>query len=146
MWPIMDPSLAEGSKKRDTDEGLPSTDDQPDTPTPAVKRKVGSSASGSNKQQNNMLLLNAMRTTAIHSNTSFSAHALEINVEGSSTETPHDVRSSATPAPTATRAGTPKGAVGTSTSQEPPAKGLAGAGKKKRKSERKYLTYLFLRF
>jgi hypothetical protein len=81
------------------------------------------------KQQNNFLLLNAMRATAMHSNMSFSDSSLTQPVDIPEPETPGTatMRSSATPAPTPQE---PK----PSTSQEPPVKGQPGAGKKKRKS------------
>jgi len=134
----LDPSLTgDTSKKRGADDELPSRDDQRDTPTPSAKRKLGSVLNVSKKQQNNMLLLNAMKTTAIHSNTSFSSHALETGTESTLTETAHSssgIRSSTTPVPSATRGGTPKGVVSAPTPQES-VKAPAGGGKKKRKRE-----------
>jgi mediator of RNA polymerase II transcription subunit 6 len=133
----MDPSLTDDtSKKHMVDEELPSTDEEHDTPP--TKRKAGSILNVSKKQQNNMLLLNAMKTTAIHSNTSFSSRALETGIENELTETLHagpGGRSSTTPVPAATRSGTPKGVATAPTPQESGAKGPAGGGKKKRKRE-----------
>jgi mediator of RNA polymerase II transcription subunit 6 len=137
VWPIMDSSLADdASKKRGVDGELPSVDGQHDESAPSTKRKVTSVLNVSKKQQNNMLLLNAMKTTAVHSNTSFSTRALETRSESAPPETPHagtGMRSSATPAPTATRGGTPKVAASAPTPQEPSAKAPAVGGKKKRK-------------
>jgi len=141
VWPIMDPSLTDHTnKKHGADEDLPSRDDQRDTPTPSARRKVGSVLNVSKKQQNNVLLLNAMNTTAIHSNKSFSSRALESGTETAGTETPRvssDLRSSTTPVPTATLGGSPKGVANAPTPQEPVAKAPGGGGKKKRKREHK---------
>lgn len=135
----MDPSLTDDtSKKREADGELPSRDDLHDIPPPTSKRKVGSVLNVSKKQQNNMLLLNAMKTTAIHSNTSFSSRALEIGIDSVLTEAlraDSGGRSSTTPVPAATRGGTPKGVANTPTPQEPAAKAPTGGGKKKRKRE-----------
>jgi mediator of RNA polymerase II transcription subunit 6 len=141
VWPIMDPSLTDdASKKRGADEELPSRDDQHDTPIPSARRKLGSVLNVSKKQQNNMLLLNAMKTTAIHSNTSFSSHALETGpgTESTPTETAHTssgIGPSTTPVPSAARGGTPKGVASAPTPQDSAVKAPAGGGKKKRKRE-----------
>lgn len=77
-----------------------------------------------------------MKTTAMHSNTTFSSRALEMAAENSLKEVNHNAaggRSSITPAPTAGT--TPKGVSNAPTPQETSIKGPAGAGKKKRKSE-----------
>jgi len=136
VWPIIDPSFSDDPiKKRGADEELPSRDDQRDTPTPS-KRKVGSVLNVSKKQQNSMLLLNAMKTTAMHSNTSFSSYASEIGTESAPTDVPRvgsGLRSSITPVPGATRGETPKGVASAPTPQEPATKPPAGGGKKKRK-------------
>jgi mediator of RNA polymerase II transcription subunit 6 len=136
----MDPSLTDDtSKKREADGELPSRDDQRDTTPSSAKRKVGSILNVSKKQQNSMLLLNAMKTTSIHSNTSFSFRALEIGIDNASAETLRagsGGRSSITPVPAATRGETPKGVASPPTPQEPAAKAPAGGGKKKRKRER----------
>lgn len=80
------------------------------------------------RQQNNLLLLNAMRTTAMHSKMSFSESSLAQNTESTEPDTPMTatMRSSATPAPTPQEAKA-------STSQEPPTRGPVGGGKKKKK-------------
>lgn len=81
------------------------------------------------RQQNNMLLLNAMRTTAAHSKMSFSASSVAQNVD-SEPDTPvtTTIRSSATPAPVSQDPTTLKRSM----SQEA-IKGQAGTGKKKKK-------------
>ncbi|KZP32233.1 MED6-domain-containing protein [Athelia psychrophila] len=135
VWPIMDPQLAEDtSKKRVADEELPSTSEPAAGSVP--KPKVASTLHNSKKQQNNLLLLHAMKTTAMHSNTTFSSRALELAAENSLKEVNQNstgARSSITPGPTVGT--TPKGVSNAPTPQEPPAKGPTGAGKKKRKSE-----------
>ncbi|KAF5311994.1 hypothetical protein D9619_003400 [Psilocybe cf. subviscida] len=122
VWPITDPTLtAEASKKPEAESNLPETpadaEDEQDKANETPKR-----------QQNNFLLLNAMRATAMHSNMSFSESSLTQPADIPEPETPGTMtmRSSATPAPTPQE---PKA----STSQEPPVKGQPGAGKKKRK-------------
>lgn len=132
----MDSSLSEdASKKRGVEEEVPNTDNDQRENSDTVKRKVASGPNGTNKQQNNMLLLNAMRTTAMHSKTSFSTHGLENGPEIGTTEiVDAGARSSATPTPAGTQSTTPKGVTNPPTPQEPPAKGPPGAGKKKRKS------------
>lgn len=139
IWPITDPSLTDDtSRKRGADGELPSVDSQHDESAPPTKHKVSTILNVSKKQQNNMLLLNAMKTTAVHSNTSFSTRAFETRTESAPPETPQGgMRSSATPAPTATRGGTPK-ASSAPTPQEPSTKTPAGGGKKKRKSKHTY--------
>jgi mediator of RNA polymerase II transcription subunit 6 len=87
----------------------------------------------SKKQQNNTLLLNAMKTTAIHSNTSFSSRVLETAIE--SVPSDPGVRSSTTPVPATTRGGTPKGVASAPTPQESAVKVPTAGGKKKRKRE-----------
>lgn len=135
----MDTTLAEDtSKKRATDEEPPNIGEQPisSVALPSPKRKVAPILNVSKKQQNNTLLLHAMKTTAMHSNTTFSSRALELAAENSLKEVNQNsagVRLSATPAPTAGT--TPKGASNAPTPQEPATKAPAGAGKKKRKSK-----------
>ncbi|KAJ7169521.1 MED6-domain-containing protein [Mycena filopes] len=81
------------------------------------------------RHSNNMLLMNAMRATALHSKTAFSTTLLEANVPAvPETPSAQGARNSATPAP-APAAKTPT----TQVAQEPPSRALPGAGKKKRK-------------
>jgi mediator of RNA polymerase II transcription subunit 6 len=88
------------------------------------------------RQQNNMLLMNAMRTTAIHSKMSFSASSsqnIETIVPDTPTTTP--MRSSATPAPPSQEV-LSKGLT-TALPQEPN-RGPVGGGKKKKKRLSRY--------
>lgn len=136
VWPIVDSSSSEDSaKKRGTEEEAPNTDRDQRENFNSVKRNVVPVPNGANKRQNNMLLLNAMRTTAIHSKTSFSTHGLDNGPEIGTTEIV-GAWSSATPVPAGRRSTTPKGTSNSPTPQDPPVKGLPGAGKKKRKSKR----------
>jgi len=85
-----------------------------DTYETTGKRKVVTATSGPPKrQQNNMLLFNAMRTTASHTNVAFSAGALALgeSLEGIAAAAPpvgQGARSSATPAPVAPQELPPK--------------------------------------
>ncbi|KAJ7129971.1 MED6-domain-containing protein [Mycena crocata] len=126
VWPIVDSAApADDLKKKAAgEEGAGTgTDSRSVSEAPENKPKVPQ------RQQNSLLLMNAMRATALHSKTAFSASTLE-NVE-SMTETPaaQGARNSATPAPAppAKAPGTPQ------VPQEPPSRALPGAGKKKRK-------------
>ncbi|THH23110.1 hypothetical protein EUX98_g8069 [Antrodiella citrinella] len=143
VWPISDPSLPEDGKKPDGDvredaeeaagqapaesEALPEND-----PT---KRKYATPAGDGKKRQNNMLLYNAMRTTAVHANQSFtlpSTAAEKTMVETPVTATGESVPTPMPPAPQ--RPATPKSATSAPTPQESqPVKGQPGAGKKKKK-------------
>ena len=134
MWPIVDSSLNEdNNKRRGTEDEVPNTDNNQCENFDAVKRNVVPAPNGANKRQNNTLLLNAMRTTAIHSKTSFSTHGLDNGPEIGTTEIV-GARSSATPAPAGRLSTTPKGTSNSPTPQDLPVKGAPGAGKKKRKS------------
>jgi mediator of RNA polymerase II transcription subunit 6 len=143
VWPITDPSLADGgNKKPSTSEEPAIIDETQDLSGPSGKRNLDLvTASGSNpkKQQNTMLLFNAMRTTAAHSSMSFSSQsttgAESVQPEVSAQLSALGVRSSTTPAPSAPVA-TPKPPPNAPTPQEaPPTKAPAGGGKKKRKRE-----------
>lgn len=93
-------------------------------------QKPALTASGPKKQQNNVLMYNAMRTTAFHSKNSFSS---SVSVRDGESVPPESlgIRSSATPAPAVTRAATP--ASGPTPQDTLPPKGAPGAGKKKKK-------------
>lgn len=134
VWPIKESTTAtESSKKRDVD-----TDTPADTPAAThalsdapAKRDSGTPAEHPNakRKQNNALMLNAMRTTALHANKAFTLPTAvsESNVP----DTPASAtvgRSSATPAPSQ-RGGTPK----PSTSQETVSARNPTTGVKKRK-------------
>ncbi|KAH7915117.1 MED6-domain-containing protein [Hygrophoropsis aurantiaca] len=137
VWPIMDGSLADdGTKKRGMDDDQLTAGGDSET-SRMDKEKSLITATGPKKQQNNLLMLNAMRTTALHSNLSFSSRALAGEGESSLSENQTSgsaQRSSATPAPTVTRGATPKAPSNAPTPQDnPSAKGAPGGGKKKKK-------------
>jgi len=130
------PSSEETNKKRPAEEGLPLSDVDTQTELPLSLGKDGSlSSASSKKQQNTVLLLNAMRTTAAHSNRTFELHTQQIAAsESVKAETPVTAtRSSATPGPSVSASG-PQVTLGTSGSQETAAaKSAPGTGKKKKK-------------
>ncbi|KAG6889365.1 hypothetical protein C0995_001430 [Termitomyces sp. Mi166 len=133
VWPITDPSLTtENSKKRGQDDDTVPMDESSSSIS-SLKHKVLSSPGEPKRQQNNMLLLNAMRATAAHSQMSLASSAFAAaSVEAAHPETPAThVRSSVTPGPSSQGA-TPKVLQGVPTPQEP-VKAPAGSGKKKRK-------------
>ncbi|KAI0651570.1 MED6 mediator sub complex component-domain-containing protein [Trametes meyenii] len=134
VWPIAEPPAtdAAASKKRAAaeDEPAPAAEVPRDLPS---ERSLAASATDSKRQQNTMLLFNAMRTTAVHAHESFQLPAAPS--EEAVPETPATGtagRSSVTPAPVP-RGATPKGPSNAPTPQEPPAKGPPGGGKKKKK-------------
>jgi len=127
VWPIVE--SADDLKKKaageeDTNTGT-GTESRSASEAPESKPKV------SQRQQNNLLLTNAMHATALHlqSKTVLSVNVPETNA-ASVPDTPsvQGVRNSATPGP-APAAKTPT----TQVTQEPPSRALPGAGKKKRK-------------
>ncbi|KAL1951801.1 hypothetical protein VTO73DRAFT_950 [Trametes versicolor] len=134
VWPIVEPPAtdAAASKKRAAAEGEP----VPAAEVPedlSSERGLPAGPADAKRQQNNMLLFNAMRTTAFHAHESFQLPAAPS--EESVPETPATAtagRSSMTPAPVP-RGTTPKGASNAPTPQEPPARGPPGGGKKKKK-------------
>ncbi|KAG6866853.1 hypothetical protein C0991_008789 [Blastosporella zonata] len=130
VWPITDPSLpTETARKRaQNDDPV----DEGSSSIASLKRKVLNSPEEPKRQQNNMLLLNAMRATAAHSKMSLVSSAFAASVEPAVTEAPaNPVRSSATPGPSS-QGVTPKVVQSAPTPQEP-ARAPAGSGKKKRK-------------
>ena len=137
VWPIKEATVSEDSKKRGT-EGE-STDTQPsEGALTETSRKSSTSLAATKRKQNNMPLVNAMRTTAVHAHQSFTlptgpSESTVPNTPGSASVE----RSSATPAPAVSqRGGTPKTATGPAVpSDTASVKGLPGAGKKKRKRE-----------
>ncbi|EMD41624.1 hypothetical protein CERSUDRAFT_110195 [Gelatoporia subvermispora B] len=134
VWPVAEPAVSkDSSKKRGLDEETQSAEDIPGLSGSLQKRQ---SASSPERQENSLLLLNAMRTTAIHANQSFTLPTAAS--ESSAPEMPAPapgIRSSATPAPNPARGVTPKRPSNAPTPQEapPPAKSAPGAGKKKKK-------------
>ncbi|KAJ7102281.1 MED6-domain-containing protein [Mycena belliarum] len=140
VWPIVDaatPPTDELKKKAPGEDG--GSESRGVSEAPESKPKVPQSRC---RQKNNLLLMNAMRATALHSKTAFSASVLETNTEMIVEETPatQGVRTSATPAPAPATAKTP---AAPQVPQEPPSRALPGAGKKKRKSKIKYL-FIFI--
>ncbi|KAI8995397.1 MED6 mediator sub complex component-domain-containing protein [Trametes punicea] len=139
VWPIAEPSSTDSasSKKRAADgEAPPAAEDTEDL---SGNRALGTDPK---RQQNNLLLFNAMRTTAVHARESFQLPAAP--PEEPVPETPVTAtagRSSVTPAP-APRATTPKGPSNAPTPQDLSARGPPGGGKKKRKREMQ--EYLFI--
>ncbi|KAJ7693699.1 MED6 mediator sub complex component-domain-containing protein [Mycena rosella] len=127
VWPIVDAATqTDDLKKKPTEEGAgPGTESRDVSEVPENKPKVPQ------RQQNSLLLMNAMRATALHSKTAFSASVWETNAENvAETPSAQGVRNSATPAPAPVTAKTP---TTPQVSQEPPSRALPGAGKKKRK-------------
>lgn len=136
VWPITDSSMQdESTKKRKPEDDISIADDD-ETSSVSSKRQPTASASSSEapkRQQNNMLLLNAMRTTAAHMKRPIpSAQGVENVPVSDAPPVYQQQRMSATPAPSSSRVATPKVPQTVPAPQEP-AKGLAGAGKKKRK-------------
>ncbi|KAG6869160.1 hypothetical protein C0993_012259 [Termitomyces sp. T159_Od127] len=129
VWPITDPSLvAENTKKRAQDEDSVTLDES----SSSLRQKVLSSPGEPRRQQNNMLLLNAMRATAAHSQMALASSTFAASVEAARVEAPAaHVRSSVTPGPSPQIA-TPKVVQSVPTPQEP-VKAPAGTGKRKRK-------------
>ncbi|KAJ6604286.1 MED6-domain-containing protein [Mycena vulgaris] len=128
VWPIVDSATQPDDLKKKTageDGAGAGTESRSVSEAPENKPKVPQ------RQQNSLLLMNAMRATALHSKTAFSASALELNTE-SVPESPsvHGVRNSSTPGPAPFAAKTP---TTPQIPQEPPSRALPGAGKKKRK-------------
>ncbi|KAH7883846.1 MED6-domain-containing protein [Phlebopus sp. FC_14] len=134
IWPIMDPSLSDDSSKKQSSQEVP-----PDTgvyidPSTFEKERHNAGPGGLKKQQNNMLMLHAMRTTAMHSNTTLPSRAMADN-ESSVPDAQaigSSQRSSVTPAP-ATRGTSPKVLTAPTTQDNAPTKGSAGGGKRKKK-------------
>ncbi|KAF8905429.1 MED6-domain-containing protein [Gymnopilus junonius] len=121
VWPITDPSVIEAQNKRESEA---SVDAEADSAVPQEKR------SGIPKrQQNNMLLMHAMNTTAAHLKVSLATSSATQNLENTAAETPvtTTIRSSVTPAPmqleTGLKVATPQEAT----------KGPAAGGKKRKK-------------
>ncbi|KAJ7785943.1 MED6-domain-containing protein [Mycena metata] len=127
VWPIVDSATpaddlkkkAGGEESTSTEAGHESRDV---SEVPESKPKVPQ------RQSNNMLLMNAMRATALHSRVTFSTSMPETIPAVPETPSAQGARNSSTPAPPPA-AKTPTAQV----SQEPPSRALPGAGKKKRK-------------
>ncbi|GBE78049.1 MED6 mediator subfamily complex component-domain-containing protein [Sparassis latifolia] len=130
-WPIVESSTSTSVKEHGSDEEAATSTDVEDLPVHSSQKQD----TQPERQQNNMLLINAMRTTALHANVTFTLPAAVS--ESTVTETPAlgtGARSSATPAPAPTRGATPKRVPDAPTPPEnQPVKGPPGGGKKKRK-------------
>jgi len=127
VWPITDPSLEDSTKKRTPEGEFSLTESETTSEVPHGDNRKDAPK----RQQNNWLLMNAMRTTAAHSKMSFSSSSLvqttdSMAVEASATTT---IRSSPTPAPTQE----PLPKIPSSNISQEPNKGPIGGGKKKRK-------------
>lgn len=124
----MDPSLsdeASKTRKQDSDATVP---EQENLAGEADKR-----SRNTKREQNDMLLMNAMRTTAAHSKLSFTPITAEAADTGAvETPAPAQPRSSSTPAPGSQEMVIKGSASSVSQSQEP-SKGPTGGGKKKKK-------------
>ncbi|CAL1696364.1 unnamed protein product [Somion occarium] len=134
VWPVMEASASEDASKRGTDGELQKPED-PQSIVPK-REKITVSDAARKRQQNNMLLWNAIRSTAVHATQSFTLPS-SIS-EQTAPETPTagtGTPSAATPAPIPARAATPKTASNAPTpgQEVPPPKGPTGGGKKKKK-------------
>lgn len=129
VWPITDPSLSDDAsktRKQDSDAIVPEQD--------SLTTETDKRSRNTKREQNNRLLINAMRTTAAHSKLSFTPITAEAadNDTAAETPVPTQVRSSATPAPGSQETSIKGPASTVSQPQEPP-KGPPGGGKKKKK-------------
>ncbi|KAJ7770810.1 MED6-domain-containing protein [Mycena maculata] len=127
VWPIVDSTTQSDDfkKKSAGEEGTTTgSESRSVSEVPENKPKIPQ------RQQNSLLLMNAMRATALHSKIAFSASVSEANVE-SVAEPPavQGPRKSATPAPPPAAAKTPAAAP----APQEPSRAPPGAGKKKRK-------------
>ncbi|KAI6031979.1 MED6-domain-containing protein [Pisolithus microcarpus] len=141
VWPIVDTSTAENVSKKssgeDTLSGTRGTGES--TPSQPDKQRTGSAGTNvTKKQEYDILMLNAMKTTALHSTLTFTAQrSLVSDVESNPPESVvagTSRRTSVTPAPVG-RGTTPRGSSsGASTPQDTTgAKSSAGVGNKKKK-------------
>ncbi|KAI0050666.1 MED6-domain-containing protein [Auriscalpium vulgare] len=137
-WPIAESSTTEPEKKRRPDDSAPPADADPELAESLEKEKA-SLAGGSKKLQNTALLLNAMRTTGVHTSQTFDRHAQQIT-DVDAAETPAAAtapRSSVTPAPASAAAQSATPQASSSTAPVPQdsqaVKGVPGAGKRKKK-------------
>ncbi|KAI6159599.1 MED6-domain-containing protein [Pisolithus thermaeus] len=144
VWPIVDTSAAENvSKKSSGEEMLPGTRGTGEsTPSQLDKQRTGNAGTNvAKKQEYDVLMFNAMQTTALHSTLTFTAQrSLVSDVESNPPESVvagTSRRTSVTPAPVG-RGTTPRGSSsGASTPQDTTgAKSSAGVGKKKKKRTR----------
>lgn len=141
VWPIKETvTTSDSSKKRGLDSETSAEDVQatPSLSDPSNRRNGGGAVSGQGspkRKENNILLLNAMSTTAQHAKKSFTLPTAvsETTVPGTPVSATVG-RSSATPAPSQ-RDSTPK----LTTSQESAPTRVSVAGKRRKKSKASYL-------
>ncbi|KAF8168259.1 MED6 mediator sub complex component-domain-containing protein [Crassisporium funariophilum] len=128
IWPITDPSTSDDATKKGVTERETSVAGG-ETASEIQQEKRPNTPK---RQQNNMLLMNAMSATAAHSKMSFSSTLFMQNTENMAPETPATttMRSSPTPAPPSQDALSKSSFI--SISQEP-MRGPTGGGKKKKK-------------
>ncbi|KAI1797600.1 MED6-domain-containing protein [Ganoderma leucocontextum] len=133
VWPIVEPSSGDtAAKKRSQDVETATETGTQEAEALSVARGIPAASSDSKRRQNNMLLFNAMRTTAVHARESFQLPAAPS--EDTVPETPATAtagRSSVTPAPAP--GGTATRAPSIAPPPQEPAKGPPGGGKKKKK-------------
>ncbi|KAF7306612.1 MED6-domain-containing protein [Mycena indigotica] len=122
VWPIVE---SEDSKKK---EDTSQSENRGDSNAPPTEGS--SKPKAPQRHQNGMLLMNAMRATALHSKISFSANVLEAASAEHAPDPPATAQTNANPAPPPT---TKAPSNPTPTTADPPQKSLPGAGKKKRK-------------
>jgi len=136
IWPITDPTMSDDTSKKWGAEESSATAGEGEAAISTAQsesQKPTSTVSGPKKQQNNTLMYNAMKSTAIHSKLSFSSAASARDGESvppESLDIP-GAHSSATPVTAVTRAATPSS--GHTPQDTAPPKGAPGAGKKKKK-------------
>ncbi|KAG2350679.1 MED6-domain-containing protein [Suillus weaverae] len=131
IWPITEQAMSDDtSKKLGVEDSATAAGETEISASQSESQKPTLTASGPKKQQNNMLMYNAMKSTAFHSKTSFGSSASVRDGESVPPES-LGIRPSATPAPAVTRAVTP--ASGPTPQDTLPPKGAPGAGKKKKK-------------
>ncbi|KAG9223095.1 hypothetical protein CCMSSC00406_0000216 [Pleurotus cornucopiae] len=135
IWPIADPSIPDDSHPKptvdadgDQEMGTAESDSQKVT----GKKALTEVSAGPKKQQNTMLLFNAMRTTAVHSKvTPPSVPAAAENVEMGTPAPFPGFRAPATPVTPASDTIPSVPQKDSGLAEQP--KGIPGAGKKKRK-------------
>lgn len=128
IWPITDPALSDDTskpRKHDPDATVPDNDTLTATSDP--DRRLPK------REQNNILLLNAMRTTAAHSKLSYTPITTEAANTGSAVETPAPIQSRSSTTPVSGPQETAiKGSSSTATNVEM-AKGITFGTKRKKK-------------
>jgi len=128
IWPITDPALSDDTSKpckHDPDATVPDNDTLTASSDP--DRRLPK------REQNNILLLNAMRTTAAHSKLSYTPITTEAANTGSAAETPAPIQSRSSTTPVSGPQETAiKGSSSTATNVEM-AKGITFGTKRKKK-------------